>query len=72
MLVYSTSSGVICAPKVLSLDSAARCKCDIAVVFAVKLLDGPALYRAEILGESLPGLHIGDCLMPGPKRCNTL
>ena len=29
----------------------------MAVVEAVKLLDGPALYKAEILGESFPGLH---------------
>ena len=47
-----------CAPIVLSLDSAAKCRCDKAVVDAVKLLDGPALYRAEIFGESLPGLHM--------------
>ncbi len=73
LLVYSTSSGVICAPMVLSLDSAAKCKCDIAVVFAVKLLDGPALYRAAILGESLAGLcnnKVSKCsLLTGFNQC---
>ena len=50
--MYSTSSGDRGPPIVLLLDSAPRPSCAIAVVLAVKLLDGPALYRAAIFGDS--------------------
>lgn len=39
----------------------------MAAVEAVKLLDGPTLYKAGILGESPPGLHsqLGCWLLDG-------
>ena len=36
----------------------------MAVVEAVKLLDGPVLYKAEILGESFAGLRYKQHLIP--------
>lgn len=58
MLVYSTSSGETGppAPTVLPLDSGANPSCAMALVLLVKLLEGPALYSAAILGDSLTGL----------------